>query len=854
MNRRRRFACCLRWLAGAWLCWASAGFTSFGSPAENPLLRRFQISAGDATRTLAEFGRQSGEQLVYLVDNVRGHRTQPVTGELPPLAALNQMLAGTSLVVHRASPEGPITVSRQTEAGTPTPRFRRTRPPSGSSAQDLVVLPEFTVSSEAVDRYRASDAISAVRVRASLLDTPSSISVLTRDLIDDIGPTRIFDVARYVAGVQEGRGIQFQDRMILRGFESNGQRSVDSFLQSSDADNVDEAVIDRIEVTKGPNAILSPAGSPGGAINVITKSPLYQRQRSLTAVIGRYDAQKATIDVGDAFSPDSPFAYRIIGSLQDSRRYWSEDARLRGKLFAPMLSYRLSDHSQLTVKLIAAEHWIFREPLLILDPSVNAATREPFLAPGISAKGLNGIQPWSHVGTHTADLFALFTSSLTENISLRVAVNGRYYFEDSVQEFLSTPSLTNRYNPATGELTQDQIWSLDESTGTYQARYSPLFDPAAIPVRGDKQTTRRKTGNIQLDLAAHHAIGALISQTVGGVALSRQTGIGRSVYGRLPGIDLSQPDRHVEPVWTDEWNIYNFNSFTHWQVYVNERIGAFDDRVQATGGLLYYDTRTWSSNPLTYETSSTLNDGKAMWMASLVVKPHRHVSLYYSHSTNSTPTIANDLALWRDGVQDEFGLKAEFFHQRLALSAAYFEIAQTNVAVPNPDRQTDPTAPEQLVSDLGNHGYEIELVGGLTPNLSVLATFSELKMRDSLGRRVRAVADRNAGMLLNYRFRSGRLEGLALNLGVSYSGSRAGDTPISYTPLNVVGKTSFFLKPYYVTQLGLSYRWRDYLFRLNVDNALDDKGHIQQSGARVSGTGITTAPGINVKFTTTLTF
>lgn len=854
MNRRRRFACCLRWLAGVWLCWAFAGFTSFSSAAENPLRRRFQIPAGDATKTLAEFGRQSGEQLVYLVDNVRGHRTQSVTGELSPLAALNQMLAGTNLVVHRAGAEGPITVSRQTESSTPAPRPRTRRARLAASTQDLVVLPEFTVSSEAVDRYRASDAISTMRVRASLLDTPSSVSVLTRDLIDDIGPTRIFDVTRYVAGVQEGRGIQFQDRMILRGFESNGQRSVDNFLQSSDADNIDEAVIDRIEVTKGPNAILSPAGSPGGAINVITKSPLYQQQRSLTATIGRYDAQKVTVDVSDTFSPDSPFAYRVIGSVQDTRRYWSDEARLRGKLFAPMLSYRLSDRSQLTVKLIAAEHWIFREPLLILDPAVNAATREPYLAPGLSTKGLNGIQPWSHVGTHTADLFALFTSSLTENVSLRVAVNGRYYFEDSVQEFLSTPSLTNRYNPATGELTQDHVWALDESTGTYRARYSPLFSPSSIPVRGDKQSTRRKTGNVQVDLAANHAVGPLTSQTVGGVAFSRQTGSGRSVYGQLPGIDLSQPDRRVEPVWTDEWNIYNFNSFTHWQLYLNERVGLLDDRVQATGGLLYYDTRTWSSNPLSNETSSTLDDGKAMWMASVLVKPHPNVSLYYSHSTNSTPTIANDLALWRDGVQDEVGLKAEFFHQRLALSAAYFEITQTNVAVPNPDRQTDPTAPEQLVSDLGNHGYEIELVGGLSPSFSVLATFSELKMRDSLGRRVRAVADRNAGVLLNYRVRAGRFEGLAVNVGVSYSGSRAGDTPISYTPLNVVGKTSFFLKPYYVTQLGLSYRWRNYLFRLNVDNVLDDKGYIQQSGARVSGTGITTAPGLNVKFTTTLTF
>lgn len=819
-----------------------------------PSTRRFRIPSGDATVTLAEFGRQSGDQLVYLVDNVRGHRTRAVNGEFTAPAALAQMLTGTNLVVHRDGPNGPLSVSRKADPTAPRPRAPA--PPARSTATlgELVVLPEFTVSSEAADRYRAADAISAVRVRASLLDTPSSISVLTRDLIDDIGPSRIFDVTRYVAGVQEGRGIQFQDRMILRGFESNGQRSVDNFLQPSDADNIDEAVIDRVEVTKGPNAILSPSGSPGGAINVITKTPLFQRQRSLTATVGLFDAQKLVVDVGDAFAPGSPFAYRLIGSIQDSRRYWSSDARLRGKVFAPMFAWRISDRTQLTVKLIAAEHWIFREPLLILDSSVNAQTHDPYLAPGLSKKGLNGIQPWSHVGTHTADLFTLLTSSLTENVSLRVAANGRYYFEDSTQEFLSTPSLTNRYNPATGELTQDYVWALDAATGTYRSRYSPFFDPASIPVRGDRQATRRKTGNLQVDIAANYALGPVTSQTVAGTALSRQTAYGRAVLGTLPGVDLSQPDLRVEPIWTEDWTLYNLSSFTHWQIYLNERLGLLADRVQFTGGVLHYDTNTWSSNPLTSAPPGTLDDSKAMWMASLLVKPFPNASVYYSHSTNSTPTIANDLPWWRDGVQDEVGFKAEFFKQRLSFNVAYFEIAQTKVTVPNPERQTDPTAPEQLVSDLGNHGYELELVGGITPNLSAMATFSELKMRDSLGRRVRAVADRSAGLLLNYRFRTGQLDGLGLNFGVNYSGSRAGDTPINYTALNVVGKTSFFLAPYYVTRLGASYHWGRYLFRLNVDNVLDDKGYLQQAGGRVSGTGITTATGLNVKFSTTVTF
>jgi iron complex outermembrane receptor protein len=226
-------------------------------------------------------------------------------------------------------------------------------------AQDeTVVLPEFAVSTESADRYRAGDAISAVRVRAPLIDTPSSITVLTRDMIDDLAPSRIFDATRFVAGVQDGRGMQFQDRMIMRGFESNGQRTVDNFLQPADADNIDEIVVDRIEVAKGPNAILSPSGAPGGSLNIITKTPLYKTRRTLTALVGMFDAQKVSLDLTGPFSADSALAYRFVGSLQDTRRYWANDARMRGKVLAPMLSWRLSEKTQLNVKLVAVSRGV----------------------------------------------------------------------------------------------------------------------------------------------------------------------------------------------------------------------------------------------------------------------------------------------------------------------------------------------------------------------------------------------------------------------------------------------------------------------------------------------------------------
>jgi len=724
------------------------------------------------------------------------------------------------------------------------------------ASEDTVVLSTFTVSSESADRYRSADAISAVRVRAPLIDTPSSISVITREMMDDLGPNRVFDVTRYVAGVQEGRGVQFQDRMIIRGFETqNGARTVDNFLQSADSDNIDEAVIDRIEVTKGPNAILSPSGAPGGSLNIITKSPTFKRQRQLSATVGFFDAQKYTLDVAGPVADSKRFAYRMVLAGQDSERYWGDDSIIRGTAFAPMFAWKISDKTLLTVKLVAAEHFITREPLFILDPSTTSTSGEPKLLPGISPSQLNGIQPWSHVETHSADVFATLTSSINEHISYRIAANARHILEDHDQNFLSTPGLSSRYNPATGELTQDYTWTVVNGVGV--STFSPWIDPGNIPNRGQIQWTRRNTGNFQADLVGNYKFGSVSSQTVTGLAWSRQMADSRvKDPGPMPGINLANPYAVAYAAYPAALTQNTLSTYTNTQLFINQRLGLFEDRFYLTGGLLRYGTKTASRNALSTPTNAILDDSRNMWSISALYKLRSNVSLYASRSNNASPVIANNLPLWRSGEQDEFGFKTEWFGQKLSINGSYFEISQTNVTVPNPAFQTDPTQPQTLVSDLSNHGWELEVMGAVTKNISVIGTYSSLKMRDALGRMVRGVADNNASALINYSFLDGGLKGLSMNFGVVYNGKRAGDVPDgNFTALNVVKKVSFYLQPQYTTTLGFNYKWNErFTSRLTIDNIFDDKDYVSVAGGRISGTGLTTQPGRNVRLTTTINF
>lgn len=735
-----------------------------------------------------------------------------------------------------------------------------------AAGDEIVSLSAFTVSADTPDRYHASDAVSGVRVRAPLIDTPSSITVITRDMLDDLAPVRVFDATRYIAGVQEGRGIQFQDRMIIRGFETQGgARTVDNFLQSADADNVDESIIDRIEVSKGPNAILSPAGAPGGSLNIITKSPTFRPQRSLTATIGLFDAQKATLDMAGPLGNSKTLAYRVIGSLQDTRQYWSEDARTKHRAFAPMLTWRMSDKTLLSVKLVAADMSVFREPALILDPNTTASTSDPKLGPGFQYRSLNGTQPWSHNSTHTADIFTVLTTSQNEHMSSRIAANARYYFTDADQEFVNgLPSLNNRYNPMTGVLTQDFTWALQNpalpySAGTnpYVSTFSSYYNPAAIGVRGQIQWTRLKTANFQADELIKYKFGPVDSQTVVGFGIGRQYAGNRvKDPGPLPAINLTAPVPSAYPNYPANLTANNGSSYINAQTYINQRFGFFDNRLFLTGGYLHYSTDTESWNILTNSAHSILDDSKNLTNVSVLVKAQDNISVYYSHSKNAAPSIANNLPLWKSGVQSEYGIKTEFFNKRLSINAAHFTIAQTNVTVPNPAYQNDPTQPQTLVSDLDNKGYEFELMGSVTPNLSAVATYSRLKMRDKLGRMVRGVADTNAALLLNYRFPDNQIKGLSINAGINYSGKRAGDVPAAnFTQLGVVEQVSFYLKPQYVDTIGATYRMNEqYTFRLKIDNIENDTDYISVAGGRSWGTGLTTATGRNIRFTTTYNF
>src|SRR5690606_4991534 len=97
-----------------------------------------------------------------------------------------------------------------------------------TAADEPVVLSPFPIYGQQEGRYRPTETTSGGRVRVNLFDAPQSVSVVTRELVDDVAAGRLLDALQYISGVTESTIPNGLDRTTIRGFQTDGQR-IDNF-------------------------------------------------------------------------------------------------------------------------------------------------------------------------------------------------------------------------------------------------------------------------------------------------------------------------------------------------------------------------------------------------------------------------------------------------------------------------------------------------------------------------------------------------------------------------------------------------------------------------------------------------
>ena len=759
--------------------------------------------------------------------------------------------------------------------------FGQATPPSaaGTATQpDTVTLSPFVVSAEQLGRYQSTEATSGGRVRVNVFDAAQSISVIPLDLMLDISSNRVLDAAKYVSGITESILPGGLDRTTIRGFQQDGT-TVDGFGAGNQQGNIDPILVERMEVVKGPNAVLAPnnGNAPGGTINLVTRKPQYRNFGSVSYQVARYDGNHANFDVNRMLN-DS-WAFRMVGATYDTKVY--PQVPVKNTTLMPMVSWRSKTGAQLTAQF---EYFHFHDQNYLgipLDPSIGA-TGEYAKIWSILPRDLN-LSDNDYRDDQRKEARVVLTAPLSEALNMRMAVR---YAKTSVTFAQNIPG------PSVGTQTGGAINPL---TGLYTPGFiygpAPTFTPSpatpAALVLGRNGNDPRTYGpllNIQNDYVHEFKSPFVNASTVGGIAYNYSKLLGLTINADRPTINYAAPQTGLnfverDPATSATAIAGRTNTITiSEQAYLSETLKFWNDKISLNGSYSYNNFDIDLLNMVKVAPTTAVPVPQQSFVADIdtqlksygaVIKPIPSVVLYFSHAENTAVNIPGTTAIaagtaslspMQFGIQKEYGVRWEGLAKRLFITACHFEISQSAFSVPNPGNlvvpQPNPLLPA-LLSDRAAKGWELEVRANVTKNFSLIGNATSFKNRDPNNVPFRATAESSWALLGSYQFEKGTpLAGFNVALGADHLGARPGDAAsgltAASTSTNVIpNQPTFWLAPRTLVNLSVNYKMDDHWSaQLNVENLLNT----EYIAASVNRGNIMPGTPINPRFKVTYSF
>ncbi|MGG4774226.1 TonB-dependent siderophore receptor [Alcaligenaceae bacterium 429] len=255
--------------------------------------------------SLIQLGRQTDLQFFYMQQVVAGIQAPPVQGAMTPEQALQRLLQGAPVQYKREGKN--VILSPLAEAAQLAP---------------VSVIGSRGAETDGSGSY-ATDAVTMFRGVTSLREIPQSVSVMTRQQIEDRGWTTSADALRQVTGVTLS-GYEGQEAASIRGFAANVQADgvpIQSSYTGAPG-NSTIAQYDRLEVLRGPSALLSGSGEPGGTINYVRKRPLKEFAFSGAVRAGSWSNKGVELDVSGPLTEGGRLRARGVLSHDDKDTFY----------------------------------------------------------------------------------------------------------------------------------------------------------------------------------------------------------------------------------------------------------------------------------------------------------------------------------------------------------------------------------------------------------------------------------------------------------------------------------------------------------------------------------------------------
>ncbi|MYM27721.1 TonB-dependent siderophore receptor [Duganella sp. CY15W] len=201
---------------------------------------------------------------------------------------------------------------------------------SAARAADLApssaILPQVLVTAEqekatgAVMGYAASRSATATKTDTAIAETPQSITVIGAEQIETLKAQNLTDAIAYAIGGARAPYVErIGDEVMLRGFMIPTSFRDGTRYQSNRFDGQQEPYgLERVEVLKGASSILYGAAEPGGVVNTVSKRPTTEALREINVELGSFKRKQVAADFAGALSQDGTWSYRLTGLKRDS--------------------------------------------------------------------------------------------------------------------------------------------------------------------------------------------------------------------------------------------------------------------------------------------------------------------------------------------------------------------------------------------------------------------------------------------------------------------------------------------------------------------------------------------------------
>ena len=567
---------------------------------------------------------------------------------------------------------------------------------------------------------------------APLVDTPKSIVVLSRDVIDQTGSASLQDALRTVPGITFGAaegGNPIGDRPFIRGFDSQGSIYVDG-VRDLASQTREVFAIDSVQIVRGSDSTLGGRGSAGGTINIVSKLPQLSTFGSVSASYGNGDYKRVTGDVNLKVS--DTIAFRVQGLWHDQNVVDRDAIYARRWGFAPSVTIGLGTDTRLTASYYYLESHELPDsglPYLYACSATfcNAPAGNVFTTPALGNITTKGGQT-GYVARST--FYGLkdrdFRDSTTNQATLRVEHDfgditlrntARYNHSEQAYSFLlpddSTGNVfgTTTTNTGTNVTTGGYVWRRANTRYGYtksivdQLDLNGKFHTGGIEhsfaVGAEISWEKTRRGAFVL------ATGSTISPRCNTATIARY--YCTSLFNPNPNdpwVNYSSDTSTVQtPIVRGAPNTETQNDANTVAVYGFDSITVLPSLILNLGAR--YD-RFSSTVTLPFAAGATAvqlgrTDSLFNWQAGLVFKPTSETSIYASYATAATPPNSllgegrEDNALPTTntpvnlGILDqlkvqktksyEVGAKGSLFHEKLALGLALFQTDITNARV-----------------------------------------------------------------------------------------------------------------------------------------------------------------------------